>query len=197
MAFNNQRISYFNTLIFTIISGIASLLLLCSLFFETFKKYFVCIVTIEIGIFIIIAYCIYKIVKNDNFLKDLLAHNKIVINFDECGDYFIRRTDNKGLYYCSNDYVITDDTNTSYIMKIYPSSMDLPLTNSLNYSGSNTSFASGNRLESYQLRELADNSNFATNTDRCRPLYQNVTGYSGYNQVPWTYARSRCESYHE
>ena len=194
MALENQRISYFNTLIFTIISGVVSLLLLCSLFFQPFKKYIVAIVTIEIGIFIIISYCIYKIVKNDNYLKDLMAKNKLVINFDECGDYFVRRTDDKGDFYCSNDYVITDETNTSYIMKIYPASINLPSTNNLNYSNPKTAFVN-NRLETYKLQEL-NNSNLPTNTDKCRPLYDQVNQYDGYDKIPWTYARSRCDIYH-
>ena len=64
--------SYFNTLIFTIISGIFSLVLIATLFFDMFKKYIPFIVTVEIGLFLIIGYCIYKIYNNEQ-KKDYLV----------------------------------------------------------------------------------------------------------------------------
>ena len=196
MARNNREISYFNTLIFTIVSGIISLILLSTLFFSAMKPYIVGIVTVEIGIFVIIGYCIYKIVKNDNTIKDLLKKNKIVVNFDECADYYVRRIDAAGKFICTNDYIITDDTNQKYIMKIVPASQDLPGMNKINYNNSNTSFYTNERTETYMLRELVDNSNMPTYQEKCKPLYESVAGFSDYKTIPWTYARSRCDTFH-
>jgi len=195
MVQKNREISYFNTLIFTIVAGVVSILLLSSLFFSAMKPYIVAIITIEIGIFIIIGYCVYKIIKNDNTIRDLLKKNKIVINFDECADYYVRRTRPDGKQYCSNDYVITDETNTKYIMKIIPPSSSVPAANPINYASSNTTF-NESRRETYLLSELADNSNWATYQEKCKPLYEEVLGYSEYKDMPWTYIRSRCDSFY-
>jgi len=199
MVQKNREISYFNTLIFTIVAGVVSLILLSTLFFSAMKPYLVGIVTIEIGIFIIIGYCIYKIVKNDNTIRDLMKKNKIVINFDECGDYYVKRTDSAGKMYCTNDYIITDDTNRKFIMKIVGSNMNVPGMNKINYSSSNTAFYRDDRTETYMLRELADNSNMPTYQEKCKPLYEDVSGlevYKPYKNIPWTYARSRCDSFY-
>jgi uncharacterized membrane protein YhaH (DUF805 family) len=66
---DNKNTSYFNTLIFTIVAGIISLLLLLALVFKPVRDhamYF--IIALEVGIFTIIAVCIYQIVITHTFL---------------------------------------------------------------------------------------------------------------------------------
>lgn len=198
-----DKLSYINTLVFTIIAGIFSLAILVLLFFPIGKQFIVFIVALEIGIFCLIAYCIYKIATNESYLRRLRDSKNLVVNFDECADYYVRRTNKSGTQVCSNDYVMTDETNTKYVMKIWDaSSSNIPLANSINdnkinyFGASNATAADAmNRREVYPLKELASASNLATFTDKCKPFFYDVAGYSEYKTIPWSYAKSRCQSF--
>jgi hypothetical protein len=200
---SSDKLSYFNTLVFTIVAGIVSLLILAMLFFPLGKQFIVFIVAVEIGIFAIIAYCIYKIANNETYLRKLRDSKNLVVNFDECGDYYMRRTNSSGVDVCVNNFVITDETNTNYIMKIWSANgSNIPTVNSItdskiNYFGNSNASASDamNRREVYQLKELATNSNLGTFTDKCRPFFYDVPSFTEYKDIPWTYAKSRCQSF--
>ena len=72
---NNKRISYKNTLIYTIVTAIVSLLILALLFIPSMFDYIYFIAVIELGIFIIIGVCIYKIINYEkNLLDDELTY---------------------------------------------------------------------------------------------------------------------------
>ena len=66
---SDSKVSYFNTMIFTIITGTFSLLLLLILLFKDGRKVLPLILTIEIGVFLIIAVCITQIIINYQFDK--------------------------------------------------------------------------------------------------------------------------------
>ena len=197
MASRDEKKSYINTLVFTIISGIVSLILLVALFFPVGQKFMVAIITVEVGIFVIIGYCIYQIMTAESRLRKLKESNKLMVNFNECGDYYVRREDSNGKVVCSNDYIITDPSNDQYTMKIYADDLGtaLPSTNEINPSASNGGFQADKRYETYYLKELETSDKLKTGEDKCKPLFFKDDTYRHYNNIPWTFAKSRCQSF--
>jgi len=200
-----DKLSYINTLIFTLIAGVISLALLCILLFPIGKKFLVFVVSVEIGILTIIAFCIYKIATNESYLRRLRDSNNIVVNFEQCGDYYVKNINQFGKEVCTNNYVVTDETNTRYVMKIWDAgASNIPGNNNIredqvNFFGNSNANASDatNRRELYALKELATSSNLTTFTDKCKPFYYNVPNFSEYQGIPWTYAKSRCQSFQQ
>lgn len=198
MVNENSRVSYFNTLIFTIISGIISLLLLLALFFEVGKKNAYLIIMVEIGIFTIIALCIYKIIINEKRLsKDKKQiYNKL--SFQSCPDYFEKSIEND-VTYCKNNFVITNADNTQKKILIYPLAATLPKPSyPLNNSSSNPI------TFKFPLYNVEKSDKFKSANDECAIIMKepppNVVAlqeFKDYSKLPWSYARSRCEPYVE
>jgi hypothetical protein len=194
-----DRLSFINTLVFTIVASIFSLGLLVMVFFKFAKDYLVFIISVEVGIMIIIFYCIYKIFKNERDIKKVKDANLFLVNFDECADYFVRKADDSGKFYCSNDYVVTDETNRQFHMKIYPvtthnTNVTIPTFNN-NTARRTSNMPYTNRYEEFPLAELVTASNLPTYNKKCEPLYVSNPEYPEYKHLPWTYVKSRCESF--
>ena len=98
---NTNHASYYNVLVFTIITGIFSLILLLLLFLDEFNGFIKFVITVEICLFAIIVWCIYIITKASK-KKDL---PNLVINYGDCPDYYIKNTDNSGTPYFENKYL--------------------------------------------------------------------------------------------
>lgn len=194
-----RKTSYFNTLIFTILAGIISIILLVLLFFKDFKKYLPFIITLEIGIFTMIAWCIIQIYLNEKFLAELKKNLNYQISFNTCPDYFTKRIIGDQEI-CSNEYIYIDDKKQSKIMKVYPADdksgvvsgmRPLPSTLSMDYKGTEK------KWEKFPLNELDNEPSFKTYAQKCAPLFQSpadskLSYLKGYNLVPWTNARSQC-----
>lgn len=196
----NTKISYFNTLIFTIVAGIISLLLLLSLFSDKVKNMaFYFIMAVEIGIFSVVAVCIFQILSNEAKLNAQKKTLEAKIAFTECPDYFIR-SEEGGDTFCLNDYAVSDRTGNQLIMRIYPA--DVPLPDSLPA----TVLDKNEKFNLYQLQQSQDLTNAK---QQCAPIFQepNVNGasspaqaeqlrqYVGYSKLPWSHARTKCAPY--
>ncbi len=194
-----RKTSYFNTLVFTIIAGIISIILLVLLFFKDFKKYLPFIVTLEVGIFAMITWCIIQIYINEYALDKLRKNLDYQITFANCPDYFTKRlVGDKEI--CSNEYIYIDENKQKKIMKVYPvddpsrpvSGMrPLPSTAVSDYKGGEK------KWEKFPLHEIENEPSFKTYSDKCAPLFQAQTDakvqyLDGYNLVPWTNMRSQC-----
>lgn len=197
----NTKISYFNTLIFTIIAGIISLLLLLSLFSDKVKDMaFYFIVAVEIGIFSVVAICIFQIISNEAKLNAQKKNLEAKIAFTECPDYFIRY-DEEGETYCENNYTVIDGTGNRLVMRIYPAepnnlppSLPSPLQN---------------KNEKFNLLQLQQSKDLTNAKQQCAPVYQEpnlnaastpaqrdlLSNYVGYSKLPWSHARTRCAPY--
>jgi len=204
MATNSaDKLSYINTLVFTIIAGIVSIGILCMLFFPIGKRFLVFIVAVEIGIFAIIGYCIYTIAMNESMLRKLRDSNNLVVNFEQCGDYYVRKVNEYNKEICTNNYVITDKFNTKYVMKIYdaegpdPPSENVISDTVINSFGSGNETRTMNRKEVYDMKELSTASNLTTFSEKCKPFYFNTAGYEDYMNIPWTFAKARCQSFYQ
>lgn len=205
---NNKRISYKNTLIYTIVTAIVSLLILALLFIPSMFDYIYFIAIIELGIFIIIGVCIYKIINYDKNLNKLRDQNSYYIPFSECADYFVKKTDSKGNTYCSNEYNVKDQFGNVKLMKIYPSGVLLPPThkntiiNDINCKAGDTECTINDKYEKYSLNQIPDSKLLKTNQQKCSVLFVEPTdpalipAYSGYTQIPWTHVKGRCETFY-
>lgn len=82
---------YFNTMIFTIIAGVISLLLLAALAFgsDMIKTYWAFIVTIEIGLLAVIIVALVRIFAYEKKLKELGERGlNNAVSVDSCPDYW-------------------------------------------------------------------------------------------------------------
>lgn len=195
MSNSSRKISYFNTLIFTIIAGILSLLLLAALFFDVLAQWKVFIITIEVGIFLIIGFCIWQIVANEALLDKYKKAKNFDVDFTTCPDYYITKmVDNKTI--CSNEYIVEDEYRNKQIMKIYPADNEaknevypLPNTHTTSYTDSSKpseKFESGYIQGSTELKDTAG---------RCGAVLGQNTNYKLYSTIPWVGVRARCASF--
>ena len=209
---NTNHASYYNVLVFTIITGIFSLILLLLLFFDEFKGFIKFVITVEIGLFAIIVWCIYIITKASK--KKALPN--LVINYGDCPDYYIKNTDNSGTPYCENKYLYQQPNGSKYLMSIFPAS-------NYNTANSYTSLGSSNHTQfnvpagpsnAYTWFPYTDtsvignvglsscpNSTEPNLQAKCSLMYSDPPTTSanafmaGTKNIPWTYMQSRCEAY--
>lgn len=195
---NDRKVSYFNTLLFTIITGIVSLCILALLFFEFGKKLIYFIIAFEVGVFILIAYCIYKIVSGEK--KKLKSGDKYVVRFDECPDYYTKK-EIDGKVWCYNDYVIKDLSGKIFVIRLTPSEInnvpqDVPTTISV----TNSRLANDPVYSKFELKALETDDKIPSYEDKCKLLFKmppaedKYTKHMHYTYIPWTYAKSRCAS---
>ena len=189
-----KRVSYYNTLIFTIISSIVSLLLLVALFFDIFKDYMPFIITVEIGIFLVISYCIYRIISNESLLDKYKKANNFSIDFTTCPDYFVKKNDGNNEY-CSNEYMLEDEYRNKKLMKVYPVDVSLPASHTSQY-------ASPEIYDKFITTSIESEPMFRSVRDKCsaaalgqHPSNSASTAYNNYKKIPWVGVKARCESY--
>lgn len=194
----NSKISYFNTLIFTIVTGVISLLLLGLLFLDIGKPFLPFIVALEVGIFLIIGYCIYSIWALDKEMKDATANKRFVVKFDTCPDYYVKRNIN-GSTYCSNDYTGLNENGDKNVIKILPteikgSAVSMPEKLVL----SSNVLPSDSLVDKFDLYALDKDNNLKDTQAKCNLIHSTPANtdpkHSIYPSLPWTYAKSRCES---
>lgn len=194
MTDKSSKTSYFNTLIFTIISGIVAIVLLLLLFFDIFTPYWYFIIALEIGILLIVIYCISQIVSNEKKIALWKEKGNFGVRFDACPEYYIKEaakdSDNKDITNCTNSYIYTDRAYNQYVMKLYPDDKDLP---------SSTAYALDVKHEKFDLAALDKNTKLTTSFEKCGPVfsdsYSSNTSLQGYSSLPWLRVRSQCESY--
>lgn len=197
----SSKVSYFNTLIFTIVSGIISLILLILLFLKIGQDWAYLILTVEVGIFIVIGICVFQIIRNEKIRNNLKNNLEERISFYECPDYF-NKVSIDNINYCKNDHTYTNTDGRKYTMKIYPDDPSTPLPPSL--PAVNTS-----KNESFPLNEIEQTVQFKTAIEECNMVLNEpnlaqasssaekdfLKKYEGYSKLPWTHARSRCAAY--
>lgn len=199
-----QKTSYFRTLIFTVIAAMLSIALFTALFIEGGKRFIPFVITVEIGIFAIIGYCIYLIVQREKFLDSQKDPKNYSFKFDICPDYYIKRYDEQNKKnFCSNEYTIVDKkrpSTTQYTMKIVEEGVSLPSTHSSTFMtvDPTTKLASPPQTwDKFYTDTLYDKS-FKNDQARCDAINPSVTSpvdskVAGLKKVPWTYLRTRCD----
>ena len=180
--------SYVNTLIFTIISAIISVCLLILLLLGALGEYAYFVIGVEVGIFAIIAYCIYKIWKSSK----CAAKTNPILHFNSCPDFYTQRTDNEGQPYCANEHAVKDAYGNQSILKTYPTSVGLPSQ----LDQTPPTLGAPTKYEKFYLHELADAPDLPTSADKCGAIFNAPTSsnspYVGYDVVPWSSVRSAC-----
>lgn len=197
MATTDRRISYFNTLLFTIITGIVSLGVLSLLFFEFGKPYIYFIIAFEVGVFTIIGYCIYKIVSAEKAKAD--KKDKYVVRFDECPDYYsLKVIDNKD--YCVNEYVTKTSRGELRISRLTPVNTTDNRPNAVPTVINLATSSKAYEINKFPLRGIEDDPNIPTFEEKCKLLYKvppeedKYKDHMFYTRIPWTFAKSRCAS---
>lgn len=197
MGKSQNKISYFNTLMFTIFTGIVSLGVLSFLFFDFGKKFIYFIIAFEVGVFMLIAYCLYKIISGD---KKINAKDKYVVRFDECPDYYSKKII-EGKEYCFNEYVVKDNAGNVKVIKITPAEIGgvkqdpdsaITLTDIVE--------PNAKLYAKFELHKLENDDNIPTYEEKCKylfkqpPVDEKYNSYRQFTYIPYTYAKSRCES---
>jgi Ca2+/Na+ antiporter len=195
----NKKLSYYNTLVFTIVAGIISLLLIVVLFFQFGRKIMYFIITVEVGIFLIIGYCIYSIVSFEKQKEKNKLTNNYVVDFGQCPDFYTKRTGTDNNVYCVNEYMVSDSVGNEQLMRIFPASAPPNQTVSISETYMPTSNGPNSSYEKVNLSALENNSKFPTTKDKCKLFYAappNATADEQfYSYLPWTTLTSRCEQH--
>jgi hypothetical protein len=162
---SNEYQVYVNTMVFAIIAGVASLLLLlAAVYVPAVSAYGVLVVTVEVGLLFIVLQAVVRIVMYERRLRResrFAASNIVAV--ETCPDYFTARHDEKGGVVCENTYE-SPDGRTTITFPDGPPRVDL------------TTF------DSQVLSEVCQT---VSPTDPADPLYN----------VPWTDMRGKCSSY--
>jgi hypothetical protein len=195
-----DKVSYYNTLIFTIISGIISLILLFLVLSGVAKNYLLMVIVVEVGIFSVIGTCIFQIYRNASLIAILKNSGLVSISYDKCPDYFSKKLDNNSSAYCSNEYIYEDAGMNKYLVKVYPSDMSPPNLHDPTSLDKlvGTEQAPGGPIDKFYLDAITSNKNLKTNEEQCAVIFKDSTDpnvMSGYSKLPWTNVRSQCESY--
>lgn len=193
---DDRKISYFNTLIFTIITAVASLMVLGLLFLPIGKQFIYFIVAYEVGVFLIIAYCIFKILRGDKKFDE--NRKNFVVRFDECPDFYTKTMHADNTLWCHNDYKVIDPrTQEELVYRIFPmrykdQPTSVPTTITL------ADNIPGQPYARFQLKQLESDDDYPTYDKKCQVLFKNPSSsnesYNTFQDLPWTYAKSRCES---
>ena len=193
---SDSKVSYFNTMIFTIITGIFSLLLLLVLLFSGGRKLLPLIITIEVGAFLIIAVCITQIIVNEKRKDKNQGDLASYIKFVNCPDYYMKRFMNEKEI-CSNEHSYVDPiTRQVYIMKLIQvdNNNNLPIKHEPLY---NDEIASSH--DKFHLTELDNDKFFKNATEKCEILFSEpakseLKSFSHYRFLPWTTMQSKCRA---
>lgn len=196
----DKKIAYFNTLIFTVITGIVSLIVLSFLFFDFGKAFIYLIVIFEMGVFIIIGTCIYFIIKAEGDKKNKTDY---LVNIDQCPDYYTKTTNVlDGKDYCLNYHQGSDALGTRVLTRIFPmknaNGDDLMVSRSIRLSEISP-VASQSDYNNFPLYSLQTDEKLNDTAKRCDAIFRKPSAslgtngaYDSHSLMPWTYARSRC-----
>ena len=193
---SDSKIAYFNTLIFTIITGVFSLLLLLILLFKDGRKFLPLIITIEIGVFLIISVCIIKILVNEKNKEKSSGNLGDYIKFTQCPDYYTKRFV-KDKEICSNEHMyIGKDSKDTYTMKLLLGTTNnlLPSTHQPEYSETQS-----DKIDKFPLSEIDTSQKLKTVEDKCnllfaKPTEPNMKEFENYHELPWMSMRSKCRA---
>ena len=147
MASTKNQSQYINTMVFCIVAGIISLMLLLLVMNtnDTVRAYSPMVITIEISIVIIIISAVYKIIQHER------AANKVAVdgytaslNVTSCPDYWTRSGET-----CKNVFYNSTNNETYYFFGSNqpagaPSSSDMKTFNLSNYNNKAIDFTCSN-----------------------------------------------------
>ena len=182
-----QRVAYFNTLVFTIISGIVSLGILIFMFFKPAAKLFPFLITVEVGIFLIIIITITQIIIAQKEKDKYKNKKNFTINFTTCPDYYVERNDGEKKL-CSNEYIVEDEHKVQRIMKIIPEDGTFPATHISTYT---TDIA----IDKFNNLVIDNGTGLKDNLGKCAALAGRNEAFKDYSKIPWSGVQARCDSY--
>lgn len=203
--------SYFRTLVFTIIATLISLILIAIVFFvPDAENYLLLVVTIVVGLFLIILYCIRQVLLKEKQFVQMSDPKNYVVNFDECPDYFNRKYDEASRkFYCSNEYIVEHpaDSSKQAIMKVMlfdpkNTNIQFPNYHSNEYLNRQAGGAISKPIPSEKFyTDVFRDKSLNDNVKRCNLVDDSsvkeivndpIENRKEYKKLPWTSVRSRC-----
>ena len=208
MSKENKNISYFRTLIFTVSAAVFSMALMALWYYK--RELVVFVFAVQIGIFAIIGYCIYTIVQYEKTLDEMSNIKNFTVKFDTCPDYYIRRSDIvTGKDFCSNEYVVVDKNSPmqkKMIMKVLPYDKNasghhnnsMPKKHNTDYMVTDGNVKRNPEPTDKFMLDTFYSNELVTVKDKCDVINPNIADrtdgkFKGFKNVPWTYAKSRCD----
>lgn len=201
---NQQRQSYVNALIFTVVTFVLSLLVLGALVYNgSWKEYLVFFLVLQVGIFGIILWCI-KILKD---YEKLYNANKdprnYTIPFDSCPDYYTKKFDaDLKKHYCSNEHIVVNPTNVNKpkrIMKIVPERSSFPDVHETAFVQDKQSPLDKFSTDALFVQTIKDDNTRCGIISEKGPQWTGApydptkVMYDNFKKVSWTSLRPRCD----
>lgn len=179
MAVSKVYSVYVNTMIFTIVSGVLSLILLLALVYvPSVAEYSVLILTIQVGLLAIILQALVRLWWAQRSKDiDMATSNRNTLAVTFCPDYMVASGDASGVT-CTNSYPVTDSSTP---IAIWTGTPDHP-----NTAPTMVTLANMTGKPIADVCMAADNPNPDPNS----ALLTTSTAY-----VPWTELRSRCKTF--
>jgi hypothetical protein len=168
------------------------------------KEWLTFVVVVEIGIFSIIGYCIWLIVKREKAIESQRDPKNYSLKFDSCPDYYIKKFDDSvQKSYCSNEYAVVDKKNPlsqKLTMKLIQDGSSAPQNHSTTFITKDAATGSPKKPEPWDkffTDELYDPV-IKSDQERCDIINPSVAAkddkFAGkYKSLPWTYVRTRCD----
>jgi hypothetical protein len=165
---DNQTRQYVNTMVFAIIAGIVSLILLVLIFYasDLVNEYNPLIITIEVGLILIVAIAIYRIIANERAALKRSKNgvlNRLTVN--TCPDYWVKT---KGTQ-CINSFFSPTTPHVQYYITGSP-----PL-------------ATSDASKDSQTIDLADYTD--------KKVSEVCAQFTTTLKAPWTDVKAVCDSY--
>jgi hypothetical protein len=161
----NEYHVYVNTMVFAIVSGVVSLLLLLmAVYVPAVSAYGLLVVTVEVGLLFIVLQAVIRIWLYERKLRNEarnLATNIVAV--ETCPDYYTATHNLDGTVVCDNKYA-SPDKRTTITFPAGPATVD---------------------LSDFDSKVFADVCQTVNPTDPTDPLYN----------VPWSDMRGKCSSY--
>jgi hypothetical protein len=109
---NSTMNMYFNTMVFTVISGIVSLMLLLVMFYapDFMREYAILIITVEIGLLLNIIIALVRIFRYERRMQELGKNSAAnLVGVKTCPDYWTLKELDDGRRECHRQYLAPDD----------------------------------------------------------------------------------------
>lgn len=191
-----QAQSYINTLVFAIITGLVTLVLLIGILFSSaMNEYAYVLVTVEVGLIAIVSYALYNIIAYESKMKRLSSTaSKNALLAQNCPDYYTVGYDATGAAVCKNFFKGRSPSGESFAMFYVPSQQ---YTSRMENARREYVFSGNPPSSSIAMKDF-ENKRVE---DTCKQVQgrppENDTAKTVANNyvIPWTDMRPKCDGF--
>jgi hypothetical protein len=191
-----QTQTYLNTLIFSIVTGLFTLMLLLALLFSSsFNQYAYAIVTVEVGLIAIITHALYKIIAYENRLTKLSRNaTKNALVAQSCPDYYTVGYDASGALTCKNYFEGRSPSGERFVMFYVPGDQftEKIVSGKRSFTFFGNPPASVINVKDFENKRIDDTCKVVQG--RPPESDEKMTEANNYT-VPWTDMRPKCDGF--